>query len=444
MSGLAKLLLSNGYGVSGSDIKENLITKDLKKQGARIYVGHRPENLKDVDYVVYSSAIKEHNPEVIETKKRRIPILKRAEALAYLMKDKTVITISGSHGKTTTTSLVSYLLIQANFFPTVAVGGILRNIDANACLGKGNFFVAEADESDCSFLYYEPKYSIITNIDYEHLDYYGKFENQLIAFKKFLNRTQKDGCLFCCGDDENLTNLLADYGNKYVLYGLGENCHFYPKNIELKGLSSEFDCFYKEKFIARFHLAIGGMHNISNAISVIALGLELGIDLELIKSALSGYRGARRRLEIKFNRNDFLIVDDYAHHPTEIKATLSALKNLRHDRLIAIFQPHRYSRTKLLVDEFAKCFDLADYIIITDIYSAGEQLIEGVSAKNIYYKIKERSPDKDVYFLSKEGIAAHILEIMKPKDLVVILGAGDIVRVCDELVEKIKGQSKIK
>ena len=354
------------------------------------------------------------------------------------MEDKTVITVTGSHGKTTTTSLVSYLLLEAGLFPTVAIGGILRNIDSNVCKGCGSFFVAEADESDGSFLYYRPKYSIITNIDYEHLDYYEKFENELDAFKEFLHKTEDDGCVFCCADDINLKNILKDYKNKYILFGLKDSAHIYPKNIQFMGLASEFDCFYKNKFIDRFRLALGGKHNISNALSVIALGLELGINLEFIKKTFQHYKGAKRRLEIKFCDPRLLVIDDYAHHPTEIVAALSAVRNLKQDRIIAVFQPHRYTRTKLLLNEFSTCFDLADYVIITDIYPASEPPIEGINARCIYDKIKERSPNKETIFLAKDEIVAHILGIIKPNDLLITLGAGDIAKICDDLVEKIK------
>jgi UDP-N-acetylmuramate--alanine ligase len=441
MSGIAQLLLRQGFRVSGSDLKENKITGELKELGADIFIGHNPLNIKGADLVVYSSAIGEDNPEIKEAKRQGISLIKRAEALVRLMKDETVITVTGSHGKTTTASLVSFLLLQAGLSPTVAVGGVLKNIDTNACLGDGNFFVAEADESDGSFLHYRPKYSIITNIDYEHLDYYKDFKNEIAAFGEFINNTQDNGCVFASSDDANLKDILKNYKNKYVLFGLEAGAHIYPKDIQIKGLSSEFDCFYKNKFIDRFYLALGGRHNISNALSVIALGLELGIELKFIKETLKYYKGAKRRLEIKFEDKDYLLIDDYAHHPTEIKATLSALKNLKFNRLIAVFQPHRYTRTKLLSDEFGKSFDLADYIIVTDIYPAGEQPQEGVSGELIYDKIKERAPSKQIYFLPKEEIAAHILKIIKPHDLLVTLGAGDIVKICDELVEKFKGKS---
>ena len=439
MSGIAKILLSRGVNISGSDIRETKITDELKKMGAQIFIGHDTRNIHGADLVVYSSAIKEDNPEITEARKLGITLIRRAQALAELMQDKTVITITGSHGKTTTTSLVSYLLLEAGLLPTVAIGGILRNIDTNASLGEGEFFVAEADESDGSFLYYKPKYSIITNIDYEHLDYYKEFRNEIDAFKEFLNKTENNGCVFACADDINLKNILKDYKNRYVLFGLKEDADISARNIKINGLNSEFDCFYKNKFIDRFHLALGGMHNIYNALSVIALGLELNIDLRFIKNALANYKGAHRRLEIKFNENGYLVIDDYAHHPTEIRATLAAVKNLNPERIIAVFQPHRYSRVKLLLDEFAKSFDLADYVIVTDIYPAGEPPLEGISGKRVYDKLRDRDLNKKIIFLAKEKILNHILEIINPRDLVITLGAGDIGRICDELVERVKG-----
>jgi UDP-N-acetylmuramate--alanine ligase len=438
ISGIAQLFLCQGIKVSGSDLKENKITEGLKKQGAAVFVGHNAGNIAGADLVVYSSAIKDDNPEIVEAKRQGISLIKRAQALSLLMQDKTTITVAGSHGKTTTTSLISYLLLEAGLNPSIAIGGILKNIDNNACMGQGRFFVAEADESDGSFLYYKPKYSIVTNIDREHLDYYRDFENEIATFRQFIHQTEPDGCVFCCNDDANLKRILNDYRGKYVLFGLTADAHVYPKNISVRGLSSEFDCYYKDKRVSKFYLALAGRHNISNALSVIALGLELGIDLEIIKKILSDYKGAGRRTEIKFKNSDYLVIDDYAHHPTEIKATLAALRYLKPRRVIAVFQPHRYSRTKLLLEEFGRSFDLADYVILSDIYPAGEAPLPGVSATNIFNKIKENSPGKEIIYLPKEEITDHILKIMRPKDLIITLGAGDIVKICDELVERIK------
>jgi UDP-N-acetylmuramate--alanine ligase len=336
--------------------------------------------------------------------------------------------------------LVSFLLLEAGLSPTVAIGGVLKNIETNACLGSGKYFVAEADESDGSFLYYKPKYSIVTNIDREHLDYYKDFKNEVEAFKQFINRTDDDGCVFCSADDPNLAGILKDYAKKYILFGLNESAQCHPANIKFSGLSSEFDCIYKGKFVGRFSLALGGAHNISNALSVIALGLELGIDLSFIKKALSGYKGAARRLELKYV-SGYTVIDDYAHHPTEIQATLKAAKNLEHKKFIAIFQPHRFTRTRLLLDDFAKSFGGVDYLVITDIYAASEEPIPGVSANSLCERIKELNKNKEVRYVPKEKIVEHILGVLNPGDLVITLGAGDIVKVSDELAERIKSKN---
>ena len=438
MSGIAQLMLGRGERVSGSDLKESRATAELRKLGAQIHIGHCPENIEGADLVVYSSAVKEDNPEMLEARKRGITLMKRAEALARLMQDKTVITVAGSHGKTTTTSLVSYLLIEAGLSPTVAIGGILKNIDNNACLGCGKYFVAEADESDGSFLYYNPTYSILTNIDHEHLDYYLNFDAELSAFSKFINKTSGSGCLFICSDDKNLNRIAGNYAGRKVFFGLNSSADIYPQNIKLDGLHSEFDCIHKGKSIGRFNLALGGKHNISNALSVIALGLELGVDLSFIKKTLEQYKGAGRRLEVKFSGKDVMIIDDYAHHPTEIMVTLSAVKNLKHKRLICAFQPHRYTRTKLLLNEFAASFNDADQIIITDIYPASEQPIEGITGELLYNKIKDHYKDKKVIFLPKSEVKGYVLNQLIPGDIFLTLGAGDIIKVNDELVEELK------
>ncbi|MBU0547483.1 MAG: UDP-N-acetylmuramate--L-alanine ligase [Candidatus Omnitrophica bacterium] len=438
MSGVAHLLLKAGTLVSGSDLKENRITEELKKLGAKIYIGHSTQNIAGQSGVVYSSAIKEDNPEILQAKSLGIPLLRRAEVLALLMRRKIAITIAGSHGKTTTTSLISYMLLEAGLCPTVAIGGILKNIDTNACLGSGEFFVAEADESDGSFLYYQPKYSIITNIDREHLDYYHNFENELSAFRDFIKRTQEGGCVFACSDDLNLKKLFLDYKERVVFFGLNEPTDICAKHIELNDLSSDFVCFFKGKFISRFHLALGGRHNISNALVVIGLGLEMGIDLGHIRRTLEGYKGVGRRLEIKFKSDKYLVLDDYAHHPSEIKATLAAVANLKVKRKIIVFQPHRYSRTQLLLNEFVGSFDQADFLVITDIYAAGEPPIDEVNAQALLKKIKEFYPDKQAVYLVKEKIAEFLLDFMQAGDLVITLGAGDIARVADALAEKLK------
>lgn len=436
MSGIASLLLKRGMRVSGSDLKESRMSARLRELGARVFIGHAAKNIDGADTVIYSSAIKADNPEMREAKRRGILTMKRAEALAGLMQEGLVITVAGSHGKTTTASLVSCLLLEAGLSPTIAVGGILRNIDTNAYLGEGRFFVAEADESDGSFLYYRPKYSVVTNIDREHLDYYRDMEHVVDAFGEFLNNTASDGCAFICSDDSNLRKIAAGYKNRYVSFGLKEGAQVYPKNIELLGLSAQFDCFSGDKFVGRFATSLGGMHNVSNALALIALGLELKIDPETIKKALLNYKGAKRRLEIKFDSRGYLVIDDYAHHPTEIRASLEAVKGLKKKRVVAVFQPHRYSRTKLLLEEFARSFAAADEVIITDIYPAAEAPIAGVNGRALCDRLKQYAGGRGVRFLPKEEIVGHLLELIEPGDLVITLGAGDIVKISEELSEK--------
>lgn len=437
MSSIARIIAAKGFKVSGSDIKETKNLEDLRKLGIDIYIGHSPANIKDADLVVYSSAISQDNPEIKEAERHNIPVIKRAKMLADLMKEKRVITVTGAHGKTTTTSLISHLLLEAGLSPTVAIGGILRNLDSNAYLGESDFFVAEADESDGSFLYYNPDYSIITNIDYEHLDYYRTFDNLLKAFKKFVGNTKENGCVYCSSDDINLRKVLNGYKKRFILFGLSQDAHIYAADIKLDALRSSFSCFYNNKLVGHFVLSLGGMHNIVNALSVIALGLDLGVGLENIKKALLTYKGAKRRLEIKLDGEEIMILDDYAHHPTEIKATLLTLKNLNRRRIIAVFQPHRYSRTKLLMNEFGKSFGSVDVVIITDIYPAGERPIENITALSIVDSLKNNG-HPDVSYMPKEVIVEHLLKIAKPKDLIITLGAGDITKISDELAQKFK------
>jgi len=437
MSGIAQLLLKSGFRVSGSDLKENRVTQQLEGLGAKIFLGHNAQNITSQDVVVYSSAIGQDNCELRQARSLGIPGIKRAEALAELMREKTGITIAGSHGKTTVTSLISFMLMEAGLCPTVAIGGILNNINTNACLGSGELFVAEADESDGSFLNYEPKYSIITNIDQEHLDYYHNFDNELDAFRLFIKRTQAEGCVFACSDDVNLLKVMRAYEGKHIFFGLGALADICAQNIVFGQLLSDFDCYLKDKFIWRFRLALGGRHNISNALPVIGLGLELGIDLKLIRGSLERYKGVGRRLEVKFQSDKYLVIDDYAHHPTEIKATLAAVANLKVKRKIVVFQPHRYTRTRLLLNDFAKSFAQADYLIITDIYASSEQPIEGINALGLLNKIKEFDSSKQVLYLAQEDILPHILGMIRGDDLVMTLGAGDIVRISDALAQEL-------
>jgi UDP-N-acetylmuramate--alanine ligase len=437
MSGIARLLLNQGYSVSGSDIRESSITKELRAQGAKIFIGHNAKNVGDVDLVTYSSAINYQNSELLSAIERNIPVVKRAELLSELMKNKKTITVAGAHGKTTTTSMIAFILDRANFSPTVVTGGNVFNFSSTSLLGKGPYFITELDESDGSFLYFRPLYSIVTNIDYEHIDYYQSWDNILNAFSRFFDQTHKKGLIFICGDDKNLKNILKNKNKRCISFGLSKNCDIFADNILLENFGSKFRCIYKNKNLGEFKLNIPGKHNISNCLAVIALALELGIEWNKLQEYLYLYKGVERRFQFKGQVGNIKIIDDYGHHPTEIRATLETAKSLHPKRLIIAFQPHRYTRTKFLLDEFVKSFNFVDYLIITDIYSANEEPIPGITAENLYLKLKDANK-KEVYFVPKQKIVDHIIEIARPGDLIMTLGAGDIGNVSNELLKRLK------
>jgi UDP-N-acetylmuramate--alanine ligase len=440
MSAIAQILLQGGNRISGSDLKENSITDKLKGLGARIHIGHHKDNIKDADAVVYSSAIKSDNPEITAAIERHIPVLKRAQLLQELMEDKKSITVAGAHGKTTTTSMISCLLTSAGLNPTVATGGVVCTSGTNAWTGDGKYFVAELDESDGSFLYFHPFISVVTNIDYEHVDYYGDWHSILTAYEKFIYQTQKDGWLFACGDDFRLREILNQYRHKKMTFGLAPDNDVHASNIRLEKFSSQFTCVCKNKKMGDIALNVFGSHNVSNSLAAVCVGLELGIDFDRIKEGLAQYRGVQRRFQVKHQINDVIIIEDYGHHPTEIKVTLEAARSVGPHRLVVVFQPHRYTRTKLLLEEFGKSFTNSDYLIVTDIYAASEAPIEGVSGENISEKVKA-SGHKQAHYLKKDKIIENLLKVVKPQDLVIFLGAGDIGRMTDELAEELKKNS---
>lgn len=440
MSAIAQILLQQGNRISGSDLKENYITDKLKGQGAQIYVGHHRDHVKDADVVVYSSAITSDNPELCMAVERNIPILKRAQLLQELMEDKKSITIAGAHGKTTTTTMISCLLTSAGLNPTVATGGVVSTSGNNAWMGGGKYFVAELDESDGSFLYFHPFLSVVTNIDYEHVDYYGNWQNILVAYEKFIHQTHKEGWLFACGDDPHLRRILKQYRHNKLSFGLSTDNDVYAGDIALEKLSSRFTCFYRNKKLGVVSLNVLGRHNVSNSLAAVGVGLELGIDFNKIQEGLAQYRGVQRRFQIRHQINDITIIDDYGHHPTEIRVTLEAARTFGPHRLIVIFQPHRYSRTKFLLEEFGQSFSNSDYLIVTDIYAASEKPLEGVSAENIFEKVAAGG-HKEAHYLKKDKIVESLLKIVRPKDLVIFLGAGDIGKMTDELAEGLKKSS---
>lgn len=437
MSTLAQLLLGLGHQVSGSDVKPNRLTERIASLGGKVFVGHRPQNVGDADLVVYSSAIGPDNPEIVGAKASGIPVVQRGRMLAELMRQKVGIAIAGTHGKTTTTSLVATVLAGAGLSPTVAIGAEVDDFGGGALLGEGPYFVAEADESDGSFLELLPTYAILTNIEAEHLDFYQDIDEIVRAFQDFAGRICQDGALIGCIDDENVRKVLDSYKEKLLTYGLSPAADIYPANIEIERFKSRFDCIYRGRALGHIALQIPGRHNILNALAAVGVGMELGIDFDRLSRSLGSYRGAARRFQIKLETDALIVIDDYAHHPTEVEVTLCACRNGGR-RIIGIFQPHRYTRTKYFDDQFGKSFSLVDHLILTDIYPAGERPIEGVSADLIYKAVKRQGHPDVCLASTKEEAFSHVLKILRPGDMVVVLGAGDIGYVADELAKKFK------
>ncbi len=436
MGNLALLMLAKGYKVSGSDLKESELTHRLREQGARINIGHDISNLEGADCVVYSSAVKASNPEMFHAVSQYLPVLKRAELLAQLVNNEVGITVAGAHGKTTTSSLASLLLINAGLKPTTFVGGIVNQGGYNANLGIGRHIVAEVDESDGSFLFFAPHFSIITNIDYEHVDYYHTFDKIKEAYAKFVERTVPNGVLIVCGDDANLRQITVTSGRRFLTYGFAEENDWTARNIHCDSLGSSFDCFHDGKFLARFSLTIPGKHNVLNSLAVIALGYELKIDLSVVQETLRLFDGVKRRFQRKGEIGGVLVVDDYGHHPTEIAATLQTARTLDRRRVITAFQPHRYTRTKFLMNEFARCFNLTDHLILTDIYPASEKPIDGINAEKLLDKIREHRP-RNLEYIGKEKVVDRLLALAQPGDLVLTLGAGDVTHFSDDFVRRL-------
>jgi UDP-N-acetylmuramate--alanine ligase len=384
MSGIAEVLLNLGYHVSGSDIKESEVTRRLQSLGCEISFGHRRENVKEADVVVVSSAVRKQNPEVEVAEERLIPVIPRAEMLAELMRMKVGIAIAGTHGKTTTTSLISTVLAAGGLDPTVVIGGRLNSIGSNAKLGQGEFLVAEADESDGSFVKLMPTIAVVTNIDPEHLDYYKGIEEIKETFLSFINKIPFFGMAVLCLDHPNIQSLIPRLKKRFTTYGLTTQADYQAKEIAFEGLFTSFDVLYNRKELGRVRLQMPGLHNVYNALATIATAFELDIPFHIVQETLRDFSGVQRRFQIKGEKRDILVVDDYGHHPVEIMATLRAARRGWQKRIIAVFQPHRFSRTQTLFHDFLTAFYDADVLILTDIYAAGEDRIEGVDARKLF------------------------------------------------------------
>ncbi len=437
MSALAFILLKRGYKVSGSDLESNNLTEKLTKMGGKIFLGHNAQHLPpDAQAVVYSSSINNANPEIAEALKRNIPILKRAQVLGEILNEKKGIAITGTHGKTTVTSLISVMLEKCGLDPTVIVGGEVDLFGGNAKSGSGEYVVAEADESDGSFLYLKPLYSIITNIEMEHIDYYKTLSDAIDSYAAFASNMKKTGTLLYNFDDDNTKKILAIYKGRKENFGFSKGADIYPHEIKLDEFRSSYVCVYNNEVIGRVFLKIPGRHNILNSLAAILVGFKLGLSFESIARSIQDFTGTKRRFHLRADSDGVILIDDYAHHPTEIRAVLDACRGWKDRRLIVVFQPHRYTRTKFLAEEFGRCFKGADKLILTDIYAASEEPIEGVSVRNIYDRVK-RSGVNDVTMMNKENVADHVMGLKKRGDMIIVLGPGDIKEVADELSERL-------
>ncbi|MFA5271851.1 MAG: UDP-N-acetylmuramate--L-alanine ligase [Candidatus Omnitrophota bacterium] len=438
MSGLAILLKDKGYNVKGSDIEESYITKMLKNEGIEVFVGHRRENITDDTHLVcYSSAIKENNPEMSEAKKKGINILQRGKLLGLIAWDKKSITVSGSHGKTTTASLIGYMLTSLGFGPTVFVGGLPLNYTRNAWWGE-EYFVIEADESDGSFLYYNPWVSIITNIDHEHLDYYKNIDNLKTSFLQFAYQTK--GAVIGCGDDPLVRDILKKVNG--ISYGFGQDNVIRADNFYFDGEFSCFDFLIEQKLIGQIKIPLLGKHNALNTIAVLAFLKYMGLDLIKAIEMFKSFKGTKRRFQIKKKTGGVTFVDDYAHHPTEIEAVLKAARYLNPKRVFVIFQPHRFSRVEYLSKQFAQSFSYADELIVTDIYSAQEKQISGVNVTTLLDEIRRIFKGK-ITHIPKDRLIAEVPNYIKEGDLVLGLGAGDINTIMEQIVNEFES-SRVK
>jgi UDP-N-acetylmuramate--alanine ligase len=435
MSGIAELLLNLGYKVTGSDLRQSAITHRLAVLGGTIYDGHAAENIQDANVVVTSSAVRPDNIEVVEAKKRQIPVIPRAEMLAELMRLKYSVAVAGAHGKTSTTSMVATVLAHAGHDPTVVIGGRLNAFGSNAKLGKGEFIVAEADESDGSFLKLSPTLAVVTTIDREHLDHYADLAEIQSAFIAFVNKVPFYGAAVLCLDDPNVQAIIPRVTRRIVSYGTSNQADLVASQIAFAGFTSSYSLRYQGRNLGRVRINAPGQHSVLNSLAAVAIGLELDIPMEGIAAALAGFQNADRRFQIKGERQGILVVDDYGHHPTEINATLSAIRSTCERRVVAVFQPHRYTRTQALEEEFARAFYHADVLVVLPIYPAGEDPIPGVAADKLVALIKKHG-HRDVAYAS-DFLQAHELvrEKVREGDLLITLGAGDVWKFGEEFLE---------
>ena len=440
MSGIAEVLLTLGYTVSGSDLSRSETTDGLQERGASISFGHDATRItSDIDAVVISSAVKFANPEVARARDLRIPVIPRAEMLAELMRMKSGIAVAGTHGKTTTTSLLAGILSEAGLDPTVVIGGKVHSLDSNACLGQGDLMVAEADESDGTFLLLSPTIAVVTNIDPEHLDHYGSVEKAAEAFCEFINRVPFYGRSILCIDSPRVRALIPRVRKRFLTYGLSPDAEVTAKNLRVEGFDTKFVAVRGGVELGEVRIGMPGRHVAQNALATIAVATELDVPFSTCVRSLGAFRGIHRRFEVRGQVGGITVIDDYGHHPEEIRTTLRAAREGLARRLVVAFQPHRFSRTRDLHEDFLDAFDDADVLFLTDVYAAGEEPIEGVSGESLVNAIKRRG-HTDVSFVGpRETLPERIADVARGDDVVLLLGAGDIIRAGDDVLDALRG-----
>lgn len=440
LSAIAEIFLSRGCLVSGSDMKESDITAGLQRHGIQIYIGHDKGNIEGADLVAYTSAISPDNIELAAAREKGVVTASRGEILGALMEEyENSIAIAGTHGKTTTTAMISLVLENALFDPTILVGGYLAEINGNVKVGKSEYFITEACEYMDSFLSLRPKVEIILNIDSDHLDYFKDIDHIVNSFAQFTKLVPSDGCIIAFDANPFVKAIIRNLPCTIITFGFNENCDYYASNITFNSLGMpSFDLYYQEDKLVHFKLSLPGEHNIANALAAVACCRYLGVPMNVITDTLAGFTGTQRRFDVVgITHNKVRIIDDYAHHPTEIKATLSAAQNIPHNKIWCLFQPHTYTRTLALFDEFAEAFKESDKVIVTDIYAAREKNIFRISSKELVGEIKRIYPDKDIYFFADfNEIASFVINNADSDDLVITMGAGDIYKVAEMILDK--------
>ncbi|WP_209943711.1 UDP-N-acetylmuramate--L-alanine ligase [Paenibacillus sp. PvR133] len=441
MSAIARVMLEMGYTVTGSDVVSQELTEKLAAKGAKIYIGHTPEHIAGADIVVYSTALSRDNVERVAAEELNIPTLHRSQMLARLLNERKGIAVAGAHGKTTTSSMIALVMERCNVDPTYIIGGEITNLGTNAKAGKSEFVVAEADESDGSFLQYHPWQGIVTNIEADHLENYdGDFNRLKSAYVQFLSQIRPDGAAIVCADDQNIREMLPQLQTRVITYGVEHEADYMATDIQLGDRRLSFTMSRKGTALGTIELSVPGKHNMYNAMATVISCLEAGIPFDQIAATIVEFHGAKRRFQVLGESNDILIIDDYAHHPTEIEATISAARATG-KRIIAVFQPQRYSRTFFLLDAFSRAFSEASEVIITDIYSpAGEKQIEGVHSSKLVDLIVQNSNANAIYLPTKEAVIEELKDRLQPGDLVLTMGAGDIWKAGDALARHLRGQ----